>query len=102
MPGDGLCRPSVDEVEGAEAQGDPRGQRDPAAVHPIHCEVRRDTQCAPTWHANCPGSLSPYSKFVSTVCRARMVSTRDKDIYTGSVLRGVIPYVQCRTVMFPC
>jgi hypothetical protein len=34
-PGDGLRRPNVDEAEGAEAQGGPRGQRDPAAVHPI-------------------------------------------------------------------
>jgi hypothetical protein len=34
-PGDGLYRPGVDEAEGAEAQGGPRGQRDHAAVHPI-------------------------------------------------------------------
>jgi hypothetical protein len=34
-PGDGLCRPSVDEAEGAEAQSGPKSQRDPAAVHPI-------------------------------------------------------------------
>jgi hypothetical protein len=33
-PGDGLRWPGVDEAEGAEAQGCPRG-RDPAAVHPI-------------------------------------------------------------------
>jgi hypothetical protein len=35
MPGDGLRWPGVDEAEGAEAQGGPRSQRDPAAVHPI-------------------------------------------------------------------
>jgi hypothetical protein len=27
------------------------------------------------------------------VCRARMVSARDNGVYTGSGLRGVIPYV---------
>jgi hypothetical protein len=30
----------------------------------------------------------------------QMVSTRDNKIYTGSGLRGVIPYVQCRVVVF--
>jgi hypothetical protein len=44
----------------------------------------------------CRGSLSPVSKLVSIVCRARMVSTGDNEVYTGSDLRGVIPYVQCR------
>jgi hypothetical protein len=39
-------------------------------------------------------------KFLSIVCRARMVSTRDNKIYIGSGLRGVIPYVQCRAVVF--
>jgi hypothetical protein len=34
-PDDGLRQPGVDEAEGAKAQGGPRGQRDPAAVHPI-------------------------------------------------------------------
>jgi hypothetical protein len=47
------------------------------------------------------GSLPPDSKFVSIMCRARMVSTRDNRIYTGSGLRGVIPYVQCRAIVFP-
>jgi hypothetical protein len=42
------------------------------------------------------------SKFVSIVCRDQMVSTIDNDIYTGSGLRGVIPYVQYRAAMFPC
>jgi hypothetical protein len=65
-------------------------------------EVRRDTRCAPTWHANYGGSLPPDSKFVSIMCSARMVSTGDNRIYTGSGLRGVIPYVQCRVAMFPC
>jgi hypothetical protein len=41
----------------------------------------------------CRGSLPPDSKFLSIVCRARMISTRDNGIYTGSVLRRVIPYV---------
>jgi hypothetical protein len=48
------------------------------------------------------GVLFRRSKFLSIVCRARMDSTRDNEIYTGSGLRGVIPYVQCRAVVFPC
>jgi hypothetical protein len=35
-PDVGLHRPSVDEAEGAEAQGGPRSQHDPATVHPIY------------------------------------------------------------------
>jgi hypothetical protein len=34
-PGDGLRWSGVDEAEGAKAQGGPKGQRDPAAIHPI-------------------------------------------------------------------
>jgi hypothetical protein len=34
----------------------------------------------------CRGSLPPNSKFLSIVCRARMVSKRDNEIYTGSGL----------------
>jgi hypothetical protein len=41
------------------------------------------------------------SKFVSIVRQAQMVSTGDNGIYTGSGLRGVIPYVQCRAAVFP-
>jgi hypothetical protein len=33
------------------------------------------------------------SKFLSIECRARMVGTGDNGVYTGSGLRGVIPYV---------
>jgi hypothetical protein len=40
------------------------------------------------------------SKFLSIVCRARTVSAGDNEVYTGSGLRGVIPYVQCVAVMF--
>jgi hypothetical protein len=40
------------------------------------------------------------SKFLSIVRRARMVSTGDNGVYTGSFLRGVIPYVQCVAVVF--
>jgi hypothetical protein len=40
------------------------------------------------------------SKFLSIVCRARMVSTGDNEVYTGSGLREVIPYVQCVAAMF--
>jgi hypothetical protein len=35
------------------------------------------------------------SKSMSVVRRARMVSSGDNGIYTGSGLRGVIPYIQC-------
>jgi hypothetical protein len=35
------------------------------------------------------------NEFLSIVCRAWMVSTGEDGIYTGSGLRGVIPYVQC-------
>jgi hypothetical protein len=41
------------------------------------------------------------SKFVSIVCLPRMVSTRDNEIWTGSGLRGIIPYIYFRAVMFP-
>jgi hypothetical protein len=50
----------------------------------------------------CRGSLPPDSKFVSIVCRARMVSTGDNRFYTGLGLRGVIPCLQCRAVVFSC
>jgi hypothetical protein len=42
-----------------------------------------------------PGFSTAGSKFISIVHRARMVSAGDNRIYTGSGLRGVIPYVQC-------
>jgi hypothetical protein len=41
------------------------------------------------------------SKYILIVRRARMVSTGDNGIYTGSGLRGVIPYVQCSAAVFP-
>jgi hypothetical protein len=40
------------------------------------------------------------SKFLSIVRRARRVSTGDNGIYTGSGLRGAIPYVQCVAAVF--
>jgi hypothetical protein len=40
------------------------------------------------------------SKFVSIVRRAQMVTAGDNGIYTGSDLRGVIPYVQCGAAVF--
>jgi hypothetical protein len=40
------------------------------------------------------------SKFLSIVHRARMFSGGDNEIYTGSGLRGVIPYVQCAAAVF--
>jgi hypothetical protein len=40
------------------------------------------------------------SKFLSIVRRARMVSTGDNGVYTGSGLRGELPYVQCAAAVF--
>jgi hypothetical protein len=40
------------------------------------------------------------NKFLSIVRRAQMVSAGDNEIYTGSGLQGVIPYIQCATVVF--
>jgi hypothetical protein len=40
------------------------------------------------------------SKFLSIACRARTASAGDNGVYTGSGLRGVIPYVQCVAVVF--
>jgi hypothetical protein len=40
------------------------------------------------------------SKFLSIVLQARMVSAEENGIYTGSGLRGVIPYVQCVAAVF--
>jgi hypothetical protein len=40
------------------------------------------------------------SKFLSIACRDRMVSAGDNGVYTGSGLRGVIPYVQCVVAVF--
>jgi hypothetical protein len=52
-------------------------------------------------HTMCPymarqlsGFSTAGSKFLSIVRRARMVSAGDNRIYTGSGLRGVIPYIQ--------
>jgi hypothetical protein len=42
---------------------------------------------------NVSGFSTADNKFLSIACRARMVSTRDNGVYTGSGLRGVIPYV---------
>jgi hypothetical protein len=41
------------------------------------------------------------SKSMSIVRRARMVSSGDDGVYTGSGLRGVISYVQCVAIVFP-
>jgi hypothetical protein len=40
-------------------------------------------------------------KIVSIMRRVWMVSARDNEIYIGSGLRGVIPYVQCGAAVFP-
>jgi hypothetical protein len=58
-------------------------------------EVQRDTRCAPTWRTNCRGPLLLAVNLYRTVCRTRMVSTRDTEVYTGSSLQRIIPYIQC-------
>jgi hypothetical protein len=40
------------------------------------------------------------NKFLSIMRRAQMVSAGDNGVYTGSGLRGVIPYVQCAAAVF--
>jgi hypothetical protein len=40
------------------------------------------------------------SKSMSVVCRTQLVSSGDNEIYTGSGLSGVIPYVQCVAAVF--
>jgi hypothetical protein len=40
------------------------------------------------------------SKFLSIACQAQMVSAGDNGVFTGSGLRGVIPYIQCVTAVF--
>jgi hypothetical protein len=40
------------------------------------------------------------NKFPPIVRQARIVSTGDNGIFTGSGLRGVIPYVQCVAAVF--
>jgi hypothetical protein len=58
-------------------------------------------------HTMCPylarqlsGFSTAGSKFMSIVRRARMVSSGDNKVYTGSGLRGGIPYVQCVVAVF--
>jgi hypothetical protein len=46
------------------------------------------------------GFYTAGSKFRSIMRRAQMVSAGDNEIYTGSVLRGVIPYVYCVATVF--
>jgi hypothetical protein len=47
------------------------------------------------------GFATAGSKFLSIVRQTRMVSLGDDGVYTGSDLRGVIPYVQCVAAVFP-
>jgi hypothetical protein len=46
------------------------------------------------------GFFTADSIFLSIVRRVQMVSAGDNGIYTGSVLRGVIPYVYCVATVF--
>jgi hypothetical protein len=78
-PGDGLRRPGVDKAEGAETQGGPRSQRDPATIHPIHWSSSRHMMC-PYLARQLSGFSTAGGKFVSIVRRARMVSTGDNGI----------------------
>jgi hypothetical protein len=46
------------------------------------------------------GFATTGNKFLSIVRRARMVSSGDDGVYTGSGLQRVIPYVQCVVAVF--
>jgi hypothetical protein len=46
------------------------------------------------------GFATAGSKFLSIMHWARMVSSGDDGFYTGSGLRGIIPYVQCVAAVF--
>jgi hypothetical protein len=60
-----------------------------------------DLQCeAPCLACQLSGFATADSKFLLIVRRARMVSSGDNGVYTGSGLRGVIPYVQCMAAVF--
>jgi hypothetical protein len=57
--------------------------------------------CAAAPWCSPSGFSTAGSKFISIVRRAQMVNIGDKGIYTGSGLRGVIPYLQCGAAVFP-
>jgi hypothetical protein len=57
--------------------------REPFAGEAIHKLERRGVS----------GFSTAGSKFLSIVCRARMVSAGDNRVYTSSGLQGVIPYI---------
>jgi hypothetical protein len=74
-------------------------------VIPLEC--RRPTTAVPQSAALPPqtapllsGFATTGSKFMLIVRQARMVSSGDNEVYTGSGLRGVIPYVQCVVAVF--
>jgi hypothetical protein len=57
-------------------------------------QKRRDTQKAPTWRANCRGSLTTDSKFLGLRAGPWTVAQMGVHrIYTGLGLRRVTPYV---------
>jgi hypothetical protein len=62
---------------------------------------RADLQCeGPCLARQLSGFATAGSKFLLIMRRARMVSSGDNGVYTGSGLRGVIPYVQCVADVF--
>jgi hypothetical protein len=69
-------------------------------LHECSWEVSSD----PMLHSHilCRGSLPLAVNLYWTMCQTRMVSMRDTWVYTGLSLRGVIPYVQCRAIVFLC
>jgi hypothetical protein len=52
------------------------------------------------WIVHVSGFATAGSKFLSIMHWARMVSSGNNGVYTGSGLRGVIPYVQCVAAVF--
>jgi hypothetical protein len=65
----------------------------------INCYLRGDKIDGNNKHL-LSGFSTVDSKFLSIMCQARMVSAGDDGVYTGSGLRGVIPYVQCVAAVF--
>jgi hypothetical protein len=54
----------------------------------------------PTLHDNCRGSLSPAVNLCRSCVGLGWLAQKTTGVYTGSGLRGVIPYVQCVAIGF--
>jgi hypothetical protein len=70
----------------------------------LHVEMESssagDSICVIFFQTSVSGFATADSKFLSIVRRARMVSSGDNVVYTGSGLQEVIAYVQCVVAVF--